>query len=58
MGNPLGAVVGGLLVGLFEALSSGYISSQYKDATAFMIIVMVLFVSPNGLFGKSGYERV
>jgi len=58
MGNPLGAIVGGLLVGLFEALSSGYLSSQYKDATAFMIIVLVLLVRPSGLFGKSTYERV
>jgi branched-chain amino acid transport system permease protein len=58
MGNPLGAVVGGLLVGLFEALASGYLSSQYKDATAFVVIVFVLFARPNGLFGRTGYERV
>ena len=58
MGNPLGAIVGGVLVGLFEALSSGYLSSQYKDATAFMIIVLVLLLRPSGLFGKPTYERV
>jgi branched-chain amino acid transport system permease protein len=58
MGHPLGAVVGGLLIGLFEALSSGYLSSQYKDATAFVVIVLVLFARPSGIFGKVGYERV
>ncbi|MGD9941992.1 MAG: branched-chain amino acid ABC transporter permease [Burkholderiaceae bacterium] len=58
MGNPLGAVVGGVMVGLFEALASGYLSSQYKDATAFLVIVFVLFARPNGLFGKTGYDRV
>jgi branched-chain amino acid transport system permease protein len=58
MGNPLGAVAGGLLVGLIEALSAGYMSSQYKDATAFLIIVLVLLLFPNGLMGKGGHERV
>lgn len=58
MGNPAGALVGGLLVGLSEALSAGYLSSEYKDGTAFVIIILVLFVFPDGLFGKSGYERV
>ena len=56
--DVLGAIVGGVLVGLFEALSSGYLSSQYKDATAFMIIVLVLLLRPSGLFGKPTYERV
>ncbi|MDP2296226.1 MAG: branched-chain amino acid ABC transporter permease [Pseudolabrys sp.] len=58
MGNPIGAVVGGLAVGLLEAFSAGYISSSYKDAVAFLVILGVLFVMPNGLFGRSGVERV
>jgi len=58
MGSPLGAILGGVLVGLSEAMSAGYLSSQYKDATAFVIIILVLFVFPNGLVGKSGHERV
>lgn len=58
MGHPLGAVVGGLVVGLMEALSAGYISSAYKDAIAFLVILGVLFVMPQGLFGRTGYERV
>ena len=58
MGNPVGAVVGGLLVGLSEAFSAGYLSSDYKDATAFIIILLVLFAFPNGLFGRETHERV
>lgn len=58
MGNPLGAVVGGLLVGLLEAFGAGYISSQYKDAIAFLVILAVLFAMPQGLFGRAGIERV
>jgi branched-chain amino acid transport system permease protein len=58
MGNPLGAVAGGLLVGLLEAFGAGYISSQYKDAIAFLVILGVLFVMPQGLFGRAGVERV
>lgn len=58
MGNPTGAVAGGLLVGIAEALGAGYISSDYKDAVAFLIILVVLFFMPNGLFGKTGTERV
>ncbi|MBC2859130.1 branched-chain amino acid ABC transporter permease [Stappia sp. 28M-7] len=58
MGNPLGAVVGGLAVGLLEALGAGYISSTYKDAIAFIVILVVLFAMPGGLFGKASVERV
>lgn len=58
MGNPLGAIVGGLLVGLMEAFGAGYVSSAYKDAIAFLVILAVLFVMPHGLFGRAGVERV
>ena len=58
MGNPIGAVVGGLVVGLLEAFSAGYISSSYKDAVAFLVILGVLFLMPQGLFGRAGVERV
>ena len=58
MGNPLGAVVGGLSVGLLEAFGAGYISSSYKDAIGFIVILLVLFVMPQGLFGRCGVERV
>ncbi|MGO4908809.1 branched-chain amino acid ABC transporter permease [Pseudorhodobacter sp. W20_MBD10_FR17] len=58
MGNPKGALVGGILLGLFEALTAGYISSQYKDAAAFIVILAVLFAMPQGLFGKKSTDRV
>ncbi len=58
LGNGMGAVVGGLIVGIAEAMGAGYISSAYKDAIAFVIILVVLVFMPGGLFGKRGTERV
>jgi len=58
MGNPVGAVVGGLALGLLESLAAGFISSTYKDAVAFLVILGVLFVLPQGLFGRRAVERV
>lgn len=58
MGNPLGAVVGGLLIGLLEAFGAGYVSSAYKDAVAFLVILQVLFFMPRGLLGGRSVERV
>jgi branched-chain amino acid transport system permease protein len=58
LGNPMGAIAGGLIVGISEAMTAGYISSSYKDAVAFVIILAVLIVIPSGLFGTRGTERV
>jgi branched-chain amino acid transport system permease protein len=58
MGAPQGALVGGLMLGLIEALTAGYISSAYKDAAAFVVILFVLMAMPQGLFGRSAQERV
>ena len=58
MGNPKGALVGGLLLGVLEAMTAGYISSQYKDAAAFVVIIAVLFAMPQGLFGRQSTDRV
>ena len=58
MGNPLGALAGGLLLGLLAAFGAGYVSSTYKDAFAFIVILAVLFVAPQGLFGRRAVERV
>jgi len=58
IGSALGAVVGGVLLGLFEAFAAGYISAEYKDAVAFLVILAVLFAMPQGLFGKATVERV
>lgn len=58
MGNPKGALVGGLALGLLEGLTAGYLSSQYKDAAAFIVILGVLFFMPQGLFGRKSTDRV
>lgn len=58
LGNGLGAVVGGLLVGILEAMGAGYISSAYKDAIPFVLILLILFFMPRGLFGGKSTERV
>ncbi len=58
IGNPLGAVMGGLLLGLIEAFSAGYLSSSYKDGIAFVVILFILLALPSGLIGKRSVERV
>ena len=58
LGNPMGAVAGGLVVGIAEAMTAGYISSAYKDAVAFLIILAVLVIRPSGLFGRRQSDRV
>jgi branched-chain amino acid transport system permease protein len=58
LGHGLGAVAGGLVLGLAEALGAGYLSSAYKDVIAFVIILAVLVFMPKGLFGKASAERV
>ena len=58
MGNPKGALAGGFLIGLIEALTAGYLSSTYKEAAAFVVILLVLFFMPQGLVGRKSTERV
>ena len=58
LGNGLGAVVGGLLVGILESMGAGYLSSAYKDAIPFVLILFILFFMPRGLFGARVTDRV
>lgn len=58
LGSGAGAVVGGLLLGVVEAMTAGYVSSSYKDAVPFVLILLVLFFMPRGLFGAKVTERV
>lgn len=52
LGSSWGGVMGGLLLGVVEALTSGLISSGYRDAVAFLILLLVLFFRPQGLVGR------
>jgi len=51
LGSLLGGVLGGLILGVAEALASGLISSGYRDAVAFLLLLIVLFVRPQGVLG-------
>ena len=56
-GSIPGAILGGLFVGLVEILGAAYISSVYKDAFAFIILILVLLVRPQGFFGEKIAEK-
>ncbi|RZS81013.1 branched-chain amino acid ABC transporter permease [Pigmentiphaga kullae] len=51
-GNPVGAAVGGIFLGLLEAFSAGYLSSGFKNAIAFVLLLLFLVARPGGLFGE------
>lgn len=52
LGSPLGAVLGGLILGLAESLTAGYVSSVYKDAVSLVLLLAILLLRPQGLIGK------
>jgi branched-chain amino acid transport system permease protein len=58
IGNIPGAVVGGLLIGLAEQLTAGYVSPDYRDAITFVILVVILVLKPEGLLGVVRQEKV
>jgi branched-chain amino acid transport system permease protein len=57
-GSMPGAVLGGFLLGVLESLGAGLISSEYKDALAFLILLMVLFLKPSGILGRGKLRKV
>jgi len=57
LGSLPGAVIGSVLLGTIETLVSGYISSQYRDLIAFVILIGVLIVRPTGIMGKSAEDK-
>ncbi|HPU01321.1 MAG: branched-chain amino acid ABC transporter permease [Firmicutes bacterium] len=58
IGNIPGAMMGGILLGITETIGAAYISSQYRDAVAFALLIMVLLLKPTGLLGRPVQEKV
>ncbi|MBI3252857.1 MAG: branched-chain amino acid ABC transporter permease [Candidatus Omnitrophica bacterium] len=58
IGSIPGAMIGGVLLGVFEGLGAGYISSGWKDVFAFVLLVVVLIFKPSGILGENIPEKV
>ncbi|MGA3083589.1 MAG: branched-chain amino acid ABC transporter permease [Thermodesulfobacteriota bacterium] len=58
LGLGTGAVVAGFIIGIVESFSAGFISSGFKDAIALIILILVLFIKPSGLFGSEEVGKV
>ena len=58
LGNIPGAIVGGLLFGVFEAISAGFISSAYTKGIAFIVLLVILMFKPSGILGEKIIEKV
>jgi branched-chain amino acid transport system permease protein/neutral amino acid transport system permease protein len=52
IGKPYGAMAGGIIIGLSQEISTAFISTAYKPAVSFVILILVLLVRPSGIFGK------
>ena len=57
-GSLPGAIVGGLVIGLVEAFSGFYLPEGFKDIAAYVVVLVMLVVKPNGLFGGSSRKKV
>jgi branched-chain amino acid transport system permease protein len=58
LGLGTGAVVAGFIIGVIESFSAGFISSGFKDAIALIILILVLFIKPSGIFGSEEVGRI
>jgi len=58
IGSIPGAMLGGLLLGLLEAIGTQFLGSSWKDVFAFGLLILILILRPNGLLGKSEIERM
>ncbi|MBN9331325.1 MAG: branched-chain amino acid ABC transporter permease LivH [Comamonas sp. SCN 67-35] len=58
IGSIPGAMLGGVILGIAETLAAAYISSEYKDIVAFLLLVLILMFRPTGLLGKPEVEKV
>src|SRR5690606_794866 len=57
LGSAPGAVIGGLLMGLFESMGAGYVSSGMKDAITFSIFLLILLIRPSGILGEKSVGK-
>ena len=58
IGVLYGSVVGGIVIGIVESVASGYLGATYRDAFAFIILIIVLVIKPTGIFGKKTISKV
>ena len=58
LGNTFGGIAGGLVLGLLETFGGGLIGSEFKDVAAFLLLLLLLFLRPRGLFARGQSERV
>jgi branched-chain amino acid transport system permease protein len=54
LGNPIGAIVGAVIIGVAQQVSSSFINPAYGPGVAFILLVIVLLLQPQGLFGQRG----
>ncbi len=57
LGSSWGAIVGGLLLGILEALGVGFVSSGLKDGVAFVLLLLILYFRPSGILGAASVQR-
>lgn len=58
LGSVPGAVIAGFIIGIAEVMSVAYVASSWRDAIAFLVMILILLMRPSGLFGKPAIERV
>ena len=58
IGSLPGAALGGIIIGVLEAFVAGYVSADWKDCIAFVVLILVLLFRPSGLFGHKEITKV
>ena len=58
IGNIPGAMLGGLLLGVIEALAAGYVAMAWKDAIAFFVLILILIIRPTGILGERTADKL
>ena len=58
IGSLPGSLLGGLIVGVSESVAATALGSEFRDSMAFIILIVVLVIKPNGFFGRKGIKKV